>query len=103
MAMRASVGLPALPAPLVRAVTQDGPAARAGIRAGDLLMAAGGRPLRSVADVHAALAAAGHGGRLGVRLLRGTSQLELQVSLAKGGDGETAAAEPRSLGGDHFA
>lgn len=104
MAMRASVGLPALPAPLVRAVAQDSPAARAGIRPGDLLMAAGGRPLRSVADVHVALAAAGPGRRIGVRLLRGTSQLELQVALDAGaGPGEATSAQSGSPGGDHFA
>ena len=48
--MRESVGLPPVPAPLVRAGEDGGPAAAAAIRTGDMLLRAGARELRSVAS-----------------------------------------------------
>jgi DNA-binding MarR family transcriptional regulator len=58
-AMRRAVGLPERAGLLVRAVAAGGPAARAGVSAGDLLTGAGGRPVRGLADLHEAIAAAG--------------------------------------------
>ena len=43
----------------MRAVAAGGPAARADVTAGDLLTGAGGRPVRRLADLHEAIAAAG--------------------------------------------
>ena len=54
MALRSSVGLPPVPGLLVRAVDEDGPAAAAGLRTGDVLTNAGGGALRSVEALHAA-------------------------------------------------
>lgn len=54
--MRRRVGLPERPGLLVRAVERDGPAARAGLRAGDLLIRAGDRVVRSALDLHAVVA-----------------------------------------------
>ena len=42
MALRSSVGLPPVPGLLVRAVDEDGPAAAAGLRTGDVLTNSGG-------------------------------------------------------------
>lgn len=58
-AMRRAVGLPERAGLLVRAVAAGGPAARAGVTAGDLITGAGGRAVRGLADLHEAIAAAG--------------------------------------------
>jgi DNA-binding MarR family transcriptional regulator len=80
MAMRESVGLPAVPALLVRGVDLDGPACRAGVRTGDMLLRAGERDLRSVAALYAALEDAA-GERLELRLLRGAEETGVTVAL----------------------
>lgn len=50
--LRAAVGLPERDGLLVREVDADGPAAGAGIREGDLIVAAGGRAMGGVDDLH---------------------------------------------------
>src|SRR4051812_10303455 len=69
MALRASVGLPPVPGLLVRALDEDGPAAAAGLRTGDVLVSAGGRELRSVEALHAAGAS-----RIELHVVRGVSE-----------------------------
>ena len=49
--MRAAVGLPEREGLLVRGVERGSPAERAGLQQGDLLVAAGGRPLRGYDDL----------------------------------------------------
>jgi serine protease Do len=78
--MRAAVGLPAHPGLLVRDLDEDGPAGRAGVRAGDLLTALDGAEL---SDPDALLAAL-ESGPAGVRrltVLRATEELVLDVDL----------------------
>jgi DNA-binding MarR family transcriptional regulator len=91
MAMRESVGLEPVPGLLVRAVDRHGPACAAGVRTGDVLLAAGRRELRSAASLSAAIDAAGPGGRLGLRVLRGAEESDVVVSL---GEAPAAAATP---------
>ncbi|MGO9751347.1 MAG: MarR family transcriptional regulator [Solirubrobacteraceae bacterium] len=81
MEMRESVGLDAFPALLVLAVTDRGPADRAGIRCGDLLVSAGSHVLRTVAALHASIDAAGDARYLSLHLLRGTAQVDVEVEL----------------------
>jgi DNA-binding MarR family transcriptional regulator len=81
MAMRESVGLEPVPGLLVRAVDRHGPACAAGVRTGDVLLAAGRRELRSAASLSAAIDDAGPGGRLGLRVLRGAEESDVVVSL----------------------
>lgn len=79
--LRASVGLPVQPGLLVRGVTEGGPAARAGIATGDLLIAVDGAPLDSIEALQTALgndAAA----TLRVAVLRGTDERTVDVHLA---------------------
>jgi DNA-binding MarR family transcriptional regulator len=82
MTLRESVGLPPVPALLVRTVAEGGPAAQAGIRTGDLLVSAGEIELRSAAALHAAIATAAD--RLELRLLRGADERRVTVALADG-------------------
>src|SRR5439155_1190116 len=60
--LRRAVGLPELDGLLVHGVERGGPAARAGIEKGDLLVRAGERELVRVDDLHAALDSTPPGG-----------------------------------------
>lgn len=90
--LRASVGLEPRDGLLVRAVEEGGPAARAGVRAGDLLVAAGGAPVTDADDLHAALDAAGPAGEIELRVVRGTDELTVVVGLAPGSASQQGTA-----------
>jgi serine protease Do len=81
--MRRAVGLPERDGLLVREVQAGGPAASAGVEPGDLIVAAGGRPIASIDDLHAALDGAGDGG-LALGLVRGDSDREVLVTTGEG-------------------
>jgi serine protease Do len=83
--LRRAVGLPEAEGLLIREVTQDGPAARAGLAQGDLIVAAGGQPVRSIDDLFDALGAA-RGGTVELTVLRGTDERMIQVTF--GADGQ---------------
>jgi serine protease Do len=70
--LRAAVGLPPRDGLLVRGVEEGGPGAAAGLERGDLLVAAGGRPLGGVDDLFDALAASD--GELELVAVRGTEE-----------------------------
>jgi DNA-binding MarR family transcriptional regulator len=88
--LREAVGLPPVPGLLVRAVAADGAAARAGLRVGDVLLAAGDRELRSAGALHAAVAEGAAAGTLALRVLRGTGELTVAVALDAAGAREPA-------------
>jgi len=77
--LRAAVGLPERDGLLVRYVEEGGPAERAGVCKGDLLVGVGETDIASVDDAFAALDAAGD--PVALRLVRGTEELELSVAL----------------------
>jgi serine protease Do len=89
--LRASVGLPDRPGLLVRAVDDEGAAARAGVQVGDLLTFADGRTLATVDDLHAALDAARAAARLELHVVRGADDLDLTVTFD---DDETPGPDP---------
>jgi DNA-binding MarR family transcriptional regulator len=78
-AMRRAVGLPEQSGLLVRAVEPSSPAARAGLREGDLLVAAGGRDLRSITSLYQALGELPSGAHLGLTVVRGLTSLDLTI------------------------
>lgn len=80
--MRAAVGLPERDGLLVRGVEDSSPADRAGLRRGDLLVAAAGRPLRSVDDLFAALDDAGDGS-LELDVVRGSEEITVAVGVGE--------------------
>ena len=80
--LRRAVGLPDIDGLLIREVMQDSPAARANLAPGDLIMAAGGRPVRSMDDLFDALQAA-RGGTLQLAVVRGTDERAIQVVLGE--------------------
>jgi serine protease Do len=85
--LRRAVGLPDADGLLIREVTQDSPAARAGLAQGDLIMAAAGHPVRTPDDLFDALQAA-QGGTIELSIVRGTDERTIQVAF--GGDGQPA-------------
>jgi S1-C subfamily serine protease len=82
--LRRAVGLPDRDGLLVRVVEDDSPAARAGIRTGDLIVAAGGRELGSVDDLFEALDALDAGAPLPLTVVRGAEELAISVTFAEG-------------------
>jgi serine protease Do len=80
--LREAAGLTDVTGLLVRGVEEDGPAAGAGLRRGDVLVQAGDRNLASVDDVHDAMESAGPS--LVLRIVRGVEELSVTVSLAGG-------------------
>jgi serine protease Do len=79
--MRQAVGLPERDGLLVREVVADSPAAKGGIETGDLLVSAAGKPLADADDLSDALAAAGAGGELELRVVRGVDERVVRVTL----------------------
>ena len=79
--LRHAVGLPERDGVLVRAVEEDGPAARAGLQRGDLLVEVAGRPVDRVDVLYESLDAAPAGSELPLRIVRGTDERTLAVSL----------------------
>src|SRR5580693_800720 len=78
--LRRAVGLPDVDGLLIGDVAEGSPAARAGLAAGDLIVAAAGRPVSAPDDLFDALAAA-RGGTLELRVVRGTDERTLQVTF----------------------
>ena len=86
--MRRAVGLPERDGLLVREVAEDGPADRAGVERGDLIVAAGETPINGVESLYAALdGVPAGGGKLRLTLVRGTEERGTEVDFA-------TAAEP---------
>jgi serine protease Do len=82
--LRRAVGLPDADGLLIHDVVEDSPAAHAGLRQGDLIVAAAGQPIRTHDDLFDALQAA-QGGTIELSIIRGTDQLTIQVALGDHG------------------
>jgi serine protease Do len=82
--LRRAVGLPDVDGLLIREVTEGSPAERAGLAAGDLIVAAAGQPVRTADDLFDALAAARGTGTIELSVVRGTDERTVQVTF--GGD-----------------
>jgi serine protease Do len=82
--LRRSVGLPDRDGVLVRVVDDDGPAGRAGLRQGDLIVEAGGNPVTSVDDLHAALDGLADDATLRLGVVRGAEELSVAVTFGPG-------------------
>jgi serine protease Do len=87
--LRRAVGLPEAEGLLIREVAEDSPAARAGLASGDLIVAAGGQPVRTIDDLSGALQVAGD--TIEVNVLRGTDERSIQVALGQNSQPEGEA------------
>lgn len=79
--LRRAVGLPERDGILIRGVEDDSPAARAGLERGDLIVAAGANDIAGLDTLYEALEAARSDGTLQLRILRGTEERTVDVSL----------------------
>ena len=79
--LRRSVGLPDTDGLLIREVSDDSPAANAGLAQGDLIVTAGGQPVRTPDDLYDALQTA-QGGSIQLTIVRGTDERTIDVPLA---------------------
>jgi serine protease Do len=86
--LRQAVGLPERDGLLVRVVEEGGPADRAGLRTGDLLVEAGGDAVSDADELYEALDRVEAGGSLDLRVVRGTDELTVTVRF-----GEEAASQ----------
>jgi serine protease Do len=66
---------------LVRAVEDDGAAARAGLQRGDLIVIAGGREIDTVEALYEALDGAGAAGQIELTVVRGTDEQTITVTF----------------------
>ena len=82
--LRRAVGLPERDGLLVHGVERDGPAARAGVEKGDLLVRAGDRDLLRLDDLHETLDAVAPGGELRLTAVRGVDEREVVARLGGG-------------------
>lgn len=85
--LRSAVGLEERDGLLVREVAPGGPAADAGLQRGDLIVAADGRPVTSVDDLHESLEEHDVTAPLTLGIVRGSDERELPVSLDRDGEG----------------
>jgi S1-C subfamily serine protease len=81
-ALRRSVGLDERDGLLVRVVEDGSPAATAGMREGDLIIAVNGTAVTNADDLFDALDA---GGELRLTVVRGSDEVEITVQLNAGG------------------
>jgi S1-C subfamily serine protease len=88
--LRRAVGLPDAEGVLIREVMEGSPAAHAGLAQGDLIVAAGGRPVRTIDDLFDALPAA-RGDALELNVLRGADERTIQVIFGESGQPEEQA------------
>jgi serine protease Do len=79
--LRRTVGLPEREGLLVRDVQSGSPAERAGVQAGDLIVAVGGAPVRGFDDLFGGLDAVADGGALRLGLVRGVEERDVDVAL----------------------
>lgn len=84
--LRDAVGLPDREGLLVRGVEADSPADRAGLRRGDLLVEAAGRPVTSSEALFAVLEGLGSEDTLVLIALRGNEEITVSVSFPETGE-----------------
>jgi len=100
IAMRDAVGLPPVDGMLVRSIAPNSPAARADLKPGDVLLTAGGHPLRSISMWYAAIREAG---ALPLRLtvLRGNDRRETALPLPDAPVGRDPGGNTRGRPAEH--
>jgi hypothetical protein len=80
--VRRSVGLPAGQGIAIREVTSDGPSARAGLLAGDVLVRLAGRPI-GLGDLASRLAQIGAGEVVTIQVVREGERIDLELTLGQ--------------------
>lgn len=79
--MRAAVGLPERPGLLVHGIEEGSPADAAGLRRGDLIVAAAGTTVTDADSLHEVLDAAGPSSSVTLTIVRGSDERSVSVAL----------------------
>ncbi len=79
--LRRAVGLPEAAGVLVRAVEEDGPAGKAGLQEGDLIVQVAGRDVAELDVLQDAIDSVKTGGTLQFKVLRGAEERAVEVTL----------------------
>lgn len=82
--LRQAVGLPDREGALVHDIDDAGPAARSGVRRGDLIVSVAGRPVTGVDDLTSALAQAEEGAPVSLVVVRGVEEVLVDVHFDNG-------------------
>jgi predicted metalloprotease with PDZ domain len=88
--LRRHFGAPEDSGALIARVTEDSPAARAGIKAGDVLVSVDGRAVKSPSDVSAAIRKKKAGDKVEMKLVRDRREITETVELAERPEGAMA-------------
>jgi len=91
--LAASLRLPVSEGVLITGVLQDGPASRGGLRPGDVVLSIAGAEVANTAELLAAVAALKPQTVAGVRVQRGTQQLQLDLTVAQRPKAQRRGAE----------
>lgn len=83
--LREAVGLPDRAGLLVRGVEEGGPADRAGVRRGDLVVEAAGQPVATSEALFTLLEGMAEADTLALAIVRGTEEIAVNVPLAEAG------------------
>ena len=78
-----SLALPIKSGVLITGVLQEGPAARGGLRPGDVVVAVGNKPVQSTGDLFSAVAEQAPGSTAVVAVQRGSDKLEIKVTVGE--------------------
>lgn len=78
-----SFGLPSTKGALIAGILRGGPADRAGVKPGDILLAIDGKPVTDSSSMLNAIAALKPGANTTLKLLRGRTELALHVAVGK--------------------
>ena len=78
-----SLALPVKSGVLITGVLQDGPAARGGLRPGDVVLRVGDKPVQTTGDLFTAVAALQPESTTVILVQRGAQQLDLKVALGE--------------------
>ena len=89
--IRRAAGLPDRDGVLIQQVEEGSPAANAGLRRGDLIVAAGGSPVTTIDDLYQAIDGLGEGQTLALGVVRGAEELSVSVSFGGGAREEGTA------------
>ena len=81
--LRSKLNLAARSALIAITVENDGPAGRAGMSIGDVLVELGGRTIQRTEDVQEVLSSEPAGKTVGARILRGGNPVDLQITIAE--------------------
>lgn len=90
--IRRAAGLPDRDGVLIQEVEEGSAAAHAGLRRGDLIVAAGGSPVTTVDDLYQAIDGLAPGASLSLDVVRGAEDLSVTVTFGGGGAREEGTA-----------